>query len=387
MADGSPASISFGVFELNLKDSEVRKDGYSVKLAPQPFSVLALLASRAGQVVAREEIQRLVWGEDTFVDFDLGLNQCIRQIRSALGDDAQSPRYIETLSRKGYRFIAPVKTEPVESETPDPVAKSAIGLPGQVLGETPGAANPSQAEKLPPHLAGVPNPSRIRRRTLWVVIGACIAVVIALIIVLGPGGLDITYNPANSIRSLAVLPFRNLSADPSQEYFTEGVTDQLITDLAQIPTLRIISRTSVTQYKDTRKSLPVIAGELKVDAVVEGSVARSGNRVRITAQLVEAHPERHLWAKTFERSTGDALNMQGEIAESIATEIRAKLTPQERTLLDNRLPENAAAEGAYLKGHYHFLRSQSQLDEGMEAPLNKSIAYFSRQLNSILTSP
>lgn len=384
--------IRFGIYEIDLKEAEVRKAGQPIKLAPQPFRILALLASRPGETVTREEIQRAVWGGETFVDFEVGLNQCIRQIRNALGDDAQHPRFVETMSRRGYRFIAPVITEETEGKeslgqliTPLPRTEAGLESAGilTLASEVTEADDAAPPRRLQPLEAGG---HAVRRRGIW----ALAVVAAAAIIVLAIYGAGLRPaeifsgvfrgRQARSIRSLAVLPFRNLSGDPSQDYFAEGMTDQLITDLAQIRELRVISRTSVTTYKETRKTLPTIARELNVDAVVEGSVVRLGNRVKVTAQLVQAQPERHLWAKSFDRNAADALSLESEIAEEIAGEIRLNLTPQERTQLDPHHSEKPAALEAYLRGQFYLQQSQTRWNEGAEAPLFESIRYFERAI-------
>ncbi|MGH9397625.1 MAG: winged helix-turn-helix domain-containing tetratricopeptide repeat protein [Terriglobia bacterium] len=387
--------IRFDVFELNLNDGELRKEGLAVKLAPQPFKILALLAARAGQIVTREEIQRVVWGEETFVDFDLGLNQCIRQIRTALGDEAQNPRFIETLSRRGYRFIAPVRpvTEVANPKltTSNSENPAVAGFPPVRIDTTPDNLSRFRQEGPAADAKGVRNQLAGHlsvKRALGIAVAAFLLAVVVLTLIIeafGPRGFWtelFRHRQERTIRSLAVLPFRNLSGDSEQEYFAEGLTDQLITNLAQIPALRVISRTSTIQYRDSHKALPAIARELNVDAIVEGTVTRSGSRVRVTAQLVQAEPEKHLWARSYERGLGDALSLQGEIAEAIATEIQVKLTPRQQTLLRSRRSENPAAEDAYLKGHYYFQKSRSQWNQSAKAPLNKSIGYF-RQATAI----
>lgn len=232
--------LRFATFEVDLAGSELRKGGALVKRQSQHFQLLVLLAERAGQVVSREDIRRALWDNETFVDFDRSINFCVNQIRGALDDDPQNPRYIETMPRKGYRFIAPVT-------------------------EVEGA----RAE------AEVP-----ARR--WWLLGAGAA--LALVTIAAAVKMGVARQPAaKAIESLAVLPLENLSHDPEQDYFADGMTDDLITDLAKISALRIISRTSVMRYKGTRKPVPQIARELNVDAVLEGTVTRDGGRVRITA--------------------------------------------------------------------------------------------------------
>lgn len=365
------AKIHFDVFEIDLKEGELRKAGLPAKLAPQPFRILAMLARRPGETVTREEIQRTVWGDDTFVDFGVGLNQCIRQIRSALDDDAQSPRFIETMPRRGYRFIgelnqiqAPV--EPGVTEVPAAQAKATEALP------TPGADRAPQAG-LRVWIAGRMGAAKL---VTAAVLLSVLSVFLAARFLAGRRSPSGKPDRTDTVRSLAVLPFRNLSGDAGQDYIAEGITDQLITKLAQISALRVTSGTSVVPYRDTQKPLAVIARELKVSAIVEGTVVRSGNRLRITAQLVQTKSERHLWAKSFERTAGDALDLENEIAEQIASEISVKLTPEERAQLDFRRTESPAAEDAYLRGEYELQQADVKWNSAAEAPLMESIRYF-----------
>src|SRR2546425_10284634 len=235
--------IRFGAFELDFRASELRKQGTKIKLQEQPFQILQVLLQRPGETVTREELQQKIWPSDTFVDFDHGLYNAIKRLREALGDSADTPRFVETLSRRGYRFVGKIECD------------------------------------------------------------------------------------APQMRSLAVLPLENLSRDPEQEYFAEGLTEALITTLAKIGELRVVSRTSAMQYKGVHKGLKDIARELEVDVIVEGTVLRAGRRVRITAQLIDAPREAHLWAESYERDLRDVLSLQTEVAQAIAREIRVKLTP------------------------------------------------------------
>src|SRR5437667_9775792 len=211
------ATIRFGVFEADFRAGELRKRGVKIKLQEQPLQILQMLLQHPGEVVTRTELQQKIWPADTFVDFEQGLYNAVKRLRDALKDSADKPRFIETLSRHGYRFI---------------------------------------------------------------------------------GTID---ESVRKIESLAVLPLDNLSRDPEQDYFAEGLTEALITTLAKIGELRVASRTSAMQYKGVRKPLSEIARELGVDAIVEGTVLRSGHRVRITAQLIDAAEESHLWAESYER--------------------------------------------------------------------------------------
>lgn len=324
--------LRFGVFELDLKNEELRKSGSPIKLQPQPFKVLTLLTERPGELVSREEIRQQIWGGETFVDFERGLNFCISQIRAALGDDANTPRYIETLPRRGYRFIGPV------SET--------IAL----RGETPSVPVPAQP---------TPRPHRTGRLML---LGGALPALALLGFVLNVGGWRqrlVGPPVALRIQSLAVLPLENLTGDPAQEYFADGMTDALITNLAKLSAVRVISRTSVMAYKGVRKPLPQVARELNVDALVEGTVARSDERVRIDVQLVQAANDQHVWAENYERDLKDVLSLQDEVARDIARQIQAKLLPP-RSDSVSRSRVNPEAYQFYVQGRYFWNRRSEE---------------------------
>jgi TolB-like protein/DNA-binding winged helix-turn-helix (wHTH) protein/Tfp pilus assembly protein PilF len=326
MAGDSPA-IRFGVFELDLHTRELRKAGRKVGIQEQPLCVLVSLLERPGELVTREELRQKLWQADTFVDFDTALNKAITKIRDVLGDSASSPRFVETLPKRGYRFIAPIeKLAPPEAALPE----TSVGFGARA--------------KL-----------------------AAMAIVL-LLAVIAWIRWPRESAPAR-IRSIAVLPLDNLSGDPNQEYFADGMTDELITDLAQIHTLRVISRTSVMQFKHTKKNLPQIAAELNVDAVIEGSVVRSGNKVRVTAQLLDARQDRHLWAASYEREMTDILGLEGQVAKSIADQVRVKLTPEEDARLEKRGPANPEAYDALLKGRFLWNKRNA-------AAAEKAIGYF-----------
>jgi TolB-like protein/Tfp pilus assembly protein PilF len=274
--------IRFGLFEADLHARELRKDGVKVKLQEQPLQVLGVLLEQAGQVVTRDELQRKIWATDTFVDFERGLNKAISRLRDALGDSADSPRFIETLPRRGYRFIA-----------------------------------------------------RVVRR----------------------------------IDSVAVLPFENLSGDSNQEHWADGMTDELITRIAGISGLRVISRTSIMRFKDRQIALPEIARQLSVDAVIEGSVALTDRKMRIRVKLIDGFSDRHLWADTYERELGDVLTLQGQIAQAIAGQVRAQLAPEEQAILARVRPARPSAYEAYLKGRFFW-------NKRTEADLNRGLEYF-----------
>ena len=260
----TPRVLRFGVFELDRRSGELRREGLRVRLQEQPLRILEALLDARGEPVTREALRQRLWPDETFVDFDSGLNRAINRLRAALGDEADNPRFIETLERRGYRFIAPVRAPaPAEASSPP----------------------------IPRH-----------RRAMWLGAAFSAAALTAALIALAPA-LGRRAAPATGIpiRSLAVLPLANLTGDPAQDYFSDGMTDALITDLASWPALRVISRQSVMRYKGSAKPLPEIARELGVEGVVEGSVVRSAGRVRITAQLIHAPTDRHLWGHSYER--------------------------------------------------------------------------------------
>lgn len=271
-SQGSPPPYRFGVFEFDPRAGELRKQGMKLKLQGQPLDILTMLLERPGEVVTREDLQKRLWASDTIVEFDHSLNAAIKRLRDALDDSAETPRYVETSARRGYRFIGHIERD---------IAR---------------------------------------------------------------------------FLSLAVLPLENLSHDPEQEYFAEGLTEALTTTLAKIGDLRVVSRTSAMLYKGARKSLREIAQELEVDAVVEGTVLQVGRRVRITAQLIDARGETHLWAESYERDLRNVLALQADVARAIAREVEVKLTPHEEAQLSQARSVDPEAYEAYLKGRYCWNR-------------------------------
>jgi TolB-like protein/DNA-binding winged helix-turn-helix (wHTH) protein/Flp pilus assembly protein TadD len=332
--------VRFGTFEVDLSEGELRHKGVKIKLQEQPFRILAALLEQAGSLVTREQLRERLWPADTFVDFEHSLNAAVKNLRRALRDDAENPRFIETVPKRGYKFIAAI---------------------------APSGSEP-QIDVAQPHLE-VRRKANLRTVT--------IAVTIAVIVI---GLASATWHwretralAARPISSLAVLPLENLSAEPQQDYFADGMTDEVITELGKLGALRVISRTSAMQYKSAHKPLSQIARELNVDAVVEGSVLRSGDHVRITAQLIRAMPERHLWAESYEGDLSSVLTLQREVARAIAGAIQVKLTPNEQEHLASRLPINPQAHEAYLLGRYFWNR---RTEEG----LNKAIDYFQQAI-------
>jgi len=318
--------ICFEEYSLDLRTGELCRNGTALRLQPQPAKVLTVLAERAGEVVTRQELAQQVWGSETYVDFEHGLNYAIQQIRSVLEDDPKNPRFLETIPKRGYRFIAPLNL--------------------------PAVAQPHREVQIA-ESSNVQHSGRNGLRTRFVYIGA-IALGVVLVAAIVWGSVRTRWlgtAHAARVQSLAVLPLRNLSNDSSQEYFSDGMTDELITDLAKSEGLRVISHTSVERYKGTKLSLPEIAHELGgVDAVVEGTVLRAGDRVRITAQLIDGHSDQHLWAESYERDVRDILALQNNVAQDIASEVAIKLRPSQQEHLWTARGVVPAAHEAYLKG-------------------------------------
>jgi TolB-like protein/DNA-binding winged helix-turn-helix (wHTH) protein/Tfp pilus assembly protein PilF len=334
-----PSSVStrrrfrFGPYEADLHSRELRKEGTRLRLQAQPFQLLIMLLERPGELVTREEICQKLWSTDTFVDFDHSLGTAINKIREVLNDSAGEPCYVETLPRRGYRFIAQVATiDPEPAPPPEPAEPLVTSSP--------------------------------KTRLLSLAVAACFAIVVLLAVI---GASFSGWRPRSTsaetllpptVKSIAVLPLLNLSNDSEQQFFADGMTDELITNLARISSLRVISRTSAMAYLGTKKPAAQIARELGVDALVEGSVLRAGSKVRITAQLIHAASDRHLWAQSYDRELSDVLTVQGEVAREIAERISARLTPEEQADLARQHPVNPEVAILYFKGSY-FL---SQLD-------------------------
>jgi TolB-like protein/tetratricopeptide (TPR) repeat protein len=300
----------FGTFEVDLRARELRKGGIRIRLQDQPFEILVMMLGRPGELVTREELRQRLWPAGTFVDFEHSLNAAVKRLRAALGDDADNPRFVETLHRRGYRFVAPVESD-----------------------------SPAR------HLHVVP--TRSARPPVEVA----------------------------SVR-LVVLPFANLSNDATQEYFSDGLTEEMITQISRLSSgkLGVIARTSSMLFKRSTKSACEIGRELAVDFLLEGSVRFEGDRIRITAQLIEARTETHLWAETYDRRMEETLIMQTEVAARIAHSLAMELVPDQREALDRVGPRRNEAYQAYLKGRYHWNRSG---DEGLKSALS----YYERALD------
>jgi TolB-like protein/DNA-binding winged helix-turn-helix (wHTH) protein/Tfp pilus assembly protein PilF len=351
-----PTLVPFGPFEADFRSQELRKQGVRLRLPRQSFQILTMLLVRPGEVVTREELRAKLWPADTFVDFDHGLNAAVKRLRGALGDTAENPRYIETLPRLGYRFIAP--------RVPDTIQP--------------------QKRQLPPRRWGLP------------LIAATALMSAVVLLALDAGGLRSKLLSSTAgrpqIRSLAVLPLADMSSDPQQEYFADGMTEELITELSRIGSIKVISRTSVMRYKgEKKKSLSQIARELNVDAIMEGSVLRSGNRVRIVAHMIYAPTDQSLMAETYEGDLADVLKMQREVAESITAKVRVKLTPEEESRLRDAPKVDPQAYQAYLAATHEdpstyqgIKRAQDYLEKAIEKDPNFASAYSSLAASYVL---
>ena len=352
----------FGVFEVDLKANEIRKNGLRLKLPEQPFQILAVLLEKRGEIITRDELRNRLWPEDTFVDFDHGLNNAVMRLREVLGDSSENPRFVETIPRRGYRFIAPVE----EAHHPSPAPSPSEMGPVPSNGHSEVTVRSSFESALPEALTV---PARRRSNFLWISLGMVAVAVVAAVLFYYRHSANAVGGQTETTTSLVVLPLENLSGDKDQEYFADGMTDELIANLAKIRSLRVISRSTAMAYKGTHKPLSEIARELKVDAVVEGTVLRVGSRVRITAELVQVSTDHHLWADTYESQIGDVLALQNRVSSAIVSEIRINLTPEDRERLAKTPGVAPEAYENYLKGRFYW---NKRTDEN----LTKAIGYF-----------
>jgi TolB-like protein/DNA-binding winged helix-turn-helix (wHTH) protein len=345
MADHLPAisnAVRFGVFELDLSAGVLRKHGVRIRLQDQPFAVLLILLEEPGHLVTREELQQRLWPANTFVEFDKGIYNALKRLRETLGDVADTPRYIETVPKRGYRFITDVhnmqpKISPITSAS---LSQHAIASPSS------GDEKRLAAEAMEPETSAVESQR-------WIKDGAAVLLVILLAGVL----FGIIWRekhertqPEARIGSLAVLPMENLSHVSEQDYLADGITAELIAKLGQNKTVRVISRRSVLQYKAGNRPLPQVSKELGVDALVEGTVERLGDRVRITAQLIRMDPERVLWGQSYDRTLSDVATVQDDIVREIANQVQIKLLPERIHGQRNAPPVSWEAYEAYLLG-------------------------------------
>jgi TolB-like protein/DNA-binding winged helix-turn-helix (wHTH) protein len=348
----------FGPFRLDPKNKLLLRDGSSVPLTPKTFDALLLLVERSGRLIEKEEFQRLLW-PDTFVEEGM-LAWNISRLRKKLGETRSQRQFIETVPKRGYRFIAAVKLV---------VAANGPGAPnGGGLANSDG---PDAAASMAPKHGREERPPGARSKTAaWVALVAVALVAGTAATVFHPRRAQGPASPAAlTIRSVAVLPLENLSGDPNQDYLAEGMTDELITDLAQIHSLRVVSRASVMPFKGTQTPLKEIARRLNVDAVVEGTIVKSGDRVRVDAQLIEAADDRDLWAESFEREAQNLVGLEDSVAQAIAESIRANLSPAERARMRAAGPVDPQAYEDYLWGRYYW---NKRTPEG----LRRALEYF-----------
>jgi TolB-like protein/DNA-binding winged helix-turn-helix (wHTH) protein/tetratricopeptide (TPR) repeat protein len=353
----------FGPYEVDFRAGELLKNGCKIRLQDQPFQILVMLLEQPGGVVTREELRQRLWPTDTFVDFDHGLNNAINKLRGALNDSADTPRFIQTLPRRGYRFIAEMNGY-VSTES------RATGLADSIeAGEIASAVGPEETATAKPS----PAPSLHRMGKFWLAAASMgVAATAILGLYLGRARL-FGANAAVRIQSVAVLPLENLSGDPSQEYFADGMTDALTTYFAQMRGIRVISRTSAMHYKGTKKALPEIAKELGVDAVVEGSASRSSGVIHVNAQLIYVPGDSHIWAHSYEVPTSGLAVMESEIANEIARKI-GTTTPLESSKHPSRaLSVNPEAYDLYLRAEpYYGLQTREDNDQAIRL-LEKSV--------------
>jgi TolB-like protein/DNA-binding winged helix-turn-helix (wHTH) protein/Tfp pilus assembly protein PilF len=337
-----PKQVRFGVYTVDVRAGEITKYGTRIRLQDRPFQILLMLLAQPGEVVTREELRERLWQDGTFVDFDRGISSAINKLRTALGDTAAHPKFIETVGRKGYRFIYPVTPIGAEQEAP----------PSPENASTDPLTKSSSRKWLVASIAAL------------LIVGSTIAAI---------DFFALRHPAAAQIRSIAVLPLKNLSNSADEEFFSEGLSDELSTKLASLPGLRVISRSSVMQYKSTQKSLPEIAQELHVDGLVQGSVLRFGDKVRITVQLVEASSGRYLWAASYEREQRDVIELQNEVTRQIADNIRLNLNPADRERLK-------IARMIDPEAHDDYLRGQSYLKKRTVEDMSTSAQYFEKAI-------
>ena len=343
-------TVSFGPYALDLRSGELRKFGVRVKMGEQPFQILVMLLENPGELVSREELRAKLWADDTFVDFDHGLNSAVQRLRDCLSDTAEKPLWVETIPRRGYRFIGQVEWSneaPRSAQNGGNNAKQDVFAPDGVTEAAPRV-------EISAHGRG---PSKKSRSVAVGILALAAAVVLAVSLIrLAARSKTSLHEGAVGIRSIAVLPLENLSCDSAQDYFADGMTDELITTLAKNHALRIASRTSIMRYKASQQPIREIAGELGVDGIIVGSIWRSGTRLRVNAQLIRASDDSHLWSESYERDLGDVLALQAELSRAIAEQVRvtSALANPPRASASTRF--NPEAHDAYLRGRYFWFK-------------------------------
>jgi len=365
--DRNVLGYRFATFEVDLRAGELRKNGMKIKLQDQPFRLLAILLEHPGEAVLREELQQRLWPADTFVDFDHSLNTAVTRIREALGDSADNPRFVQTLPRRGYRFLASLEAieDKPSAEPPSPISQPPTPAPA-----------PSPISQLP-----TPASAPVRRYAAWRVwTWRALFAVLAAVAVYGYFSGWRIWQPrgtaAPELIRLVVLPFVNLSGDPSQEYFGDGMTEEMITQLGRVnpQRLAVIARTSAMRYKDTKTGVQQVASDLKVTYVVEGSFRRVGNNVRITAKLIQVSDQTQLWNHDYDVQVADVLQIQSQVAQSVAGQISVQLLPYRPP----RPVKPEAYEAALLGRYYWNRRTDADLQkaaESLQAAVTKDPSY------------
>lgn len=348
--DSAPGRIRFGAFEVDFLAGELRKTGVRVKLQDQPLQILRILLEKPGGIVTREEMRKRIWPAETFVEFDHGVYTAITKLREALGDSSDNPRFIETLPRRGYRFIASVEPIPAEHAA---AATSTV--------ET------SRRESV----LATRRPTRSRKQLFTALAASVLLITLGLSAYLERGRYWPRVKLSSGRAMLAVLPLQNLSGDPNQDYFVDGLTEEMITDLGRWnpERLGVIARTSVMRYKNTHEDVQQIGRVLGVDYVLEGAVRRQGDHVRITAQLIQVRDRTHLWAQSYDRELHNVIAVQDDVAQNVADAIRIELTPEHRARLGATRRLDPNAQDAYLHGLY-------ELRIGSGEDMDKAIGYF-----------
>ena len=355
----------FGEFILDESRYRLQRGERQLRLEKRPMELLILLVQRKGELVSREEIAERLWSKDVFVDIDHSINTAVRKIRLVLRDDSEKPRFVETVVGKGYRFAAPVTCENGVSRVPPEIPPPAKEQPPST--QAHGIAEP----------AALGTEKRFISVRSWALLGAAaVLALFAVIFVLSRGGSPKAARQT-SIKSLAVLPLKNLSGDPSQEYLADGLTEALIGRLAGIRDLRVISRTSAMHFKDTQLAVPEIAKMLSVDALVEGSVIREGNRIRVHAQLIRAATDEHFWSESYDRELRDVLSLESDVAQSIARKVEVTVSGKEHERLTAARPVSPEVYESYLKGRFALNNSNYK-----RAGVEESIRYFEEAIKN-----
>ncbi len=348
----------FGPFEVDFRAGELLKNGRRIRLQDQPLQVLAMLLEHPGNVVTRDEFRQKLWPNDTFVDFDHGLNNAINRLRDALNDSAEAPRFIETLPRRGYRFISQVESEAISASLA--AGEKSLGPSGNDQ-----AGSVTTVRALSPWWRS--------RWAAWGTAALVLSLLFGFAVNVWKGRLSSSAH-AMRIEAIAVLPLENMTGDPTQEYLVDGMTDALTTHLAQMGDVRVISRTSAMRFKGAKKALPEIAMQLRVDAVVEGSVSRSDGVMHVNAQLIYAPGDRHLWARSYEGGTANLPAIEDEIATEVARKIGVPITPDFSKHLSTAVSVNPQAYDLYLRAGTHYgLETREATDEAIRL-LEKSVA-------------